>query len=176
MCQIDHTREFHCDDLAPRSSGRPAPPPFDNCPVKSEAHTGAFEPVPPVSVLDPTYTEYMRKRTPPGHVCCFSWCSPVPLAAVNPRERWETCQTSAAFREQFCMGEPEGGTSAPAGRAFPMCPAGIVPPAKVVFSVPKAALFDERVTSEHRSKGYRDCCYSWCSQAPPTSGLQGGDH
>ncbi len=69
------------------------------------------------------------------------------------------------------MAELEAGTSEPVGSPFDRCPAAIVPPAKVVFSAPEAALFDVQLTMTHRGKGQADCCYAWCSQAPPGSGL-----
>lgn len=173
QCPVDHTREFFCDDLAPLTSGRPAPPPYESCPVESESHDGLFEPVPPVSVFDPTYTAHVRLRAPPGHSCCYSWCSRLELPVLSAREQWLSCKTVSAFREQFCIAEPELGTSAPANAYFPKCPAAIVPPEKAVFAVPSAAGFDAAATWDRRSHGQRDCCYAWCSQAPPASGLQG---
>jgi hypothetical protein len=46
-----------------------------------------------------------------------------------------------------------------------------VPPAKAVFSAPDSAAFDSQSTYAHRAKGGSDCCYAWCSQAPPGSGI-----
>lgn len=70
------------------------------------------------------------------------------------------------------MSEPEQGTTASAGGPFDKCALAIVPPAKAVFSVPQSALLDTNATAAHRSKGQAECCYAWCSQAPPGSGLQ----
>lgn len=72
------------------------------------------------------------------------------------------------------MSEPEQGSSLPAASPFDKCAAAVVPPAKAVFAVPEAAILDAQATGTHRSKGQSECCYAWCSQAPPGSGLQGG--
>jgi hypothetical protein len=47
----------------------------------------------------------------------------------------------------------------------------ISPPQAAVFSSPESAPFDAAVTTAHRTKGGSECCYSWCSQAPPGSGI-----
>jgi hypothetical protein len=157
----------------PLASGAPAPAPYENCPVHTETHAGRFESTPPVAVFDPSYTEHIRRRAPPGHACCYSWCSRLELAAPAPVAAQAECATTAAFREELCFTAPEKGTSQPAHPAYSACPVAVVPPRSVSFSVPGAAHFDERATAARRQVGLAECCYSWCSQAPPTSGMEG---
>ena len=33
----------------------------------------------PVALFDEDYTAYIRRRMPPGHSCCYSWCGPIRL-------------------------------------------------------------------------------------------------
>jgi hypothetical protein len=152
-----------------------APPPYQACPESIDEPSGEYD-SPDIGLFDSTYTEYTRKRAPPGHSCCYSWCSKVKLADPYVPSVHAACQTATAFREEYCMGEMEGGTSESVGAPFERCPVAIVPPAKVVFSAPEAALFDSQLTASHRGKGQADCCYAWCSQAPPGSGLLKGKH
>ncbi len=130
-----------------------------------------YEPAPAYGLFDTSYTEYTRKRAPPGHSCCYSWCEKVKLADPSAPSVQNACRTATAFREEFCMAEPEGGASDGAGSPYDRCPAAIVPPRKAVFSAPDSAAFDAQATATRRSKGGTDCCYAWCSQAPPGSGL-----
>jgi hypothetical protein len=173
-CPVDHTREYFCDELMPLAAGAPAPAPYENCPVQTESHTGRFPSTPPVAVFDPSYTEHTRQRAPPGHACCYSWCSRLELGNPDPAAAQAACGAPSAFREEMCFPAPERGTSQPAHPAFAACPVAIVPPRGVSFSVPESALFDERATADRQRVGISDCCYSWCSEAPPTSGLGGG--
>ncbi len=168
---MDQTREFFCDDLVP-SGGVPAPPPYEGCPWTIEYAAGDYEPPPAVAVFDAGHTEQMRKRAPPGHACCYSWCSKLAVKAAGVASDQTSCQTSTAFREEYCVREPEAGTSEPAGSGYGSCPSALVPPAKAVFSAPAAASFDPTLTASRRSQGDPLCCYAWCSQAPSGSGLE----
>lgn len=172
QCKMDETREYYCDSLLPRGAAYDSPSAHRDCPVSLESHIGQLEPVPPVAVFDPSFTEHARRRMPPGNVCCYSWCSQLELVEPNAQIAAESCKSPAAFREQYCFDEPESGTSRPASQSYGRCPGAVVPPEREVFAVPQAALFDEAATSEKRRYGEPRCCYSWCSQAPPASGLQ----
>jgi hypothetical protein len=172
VCGVDDTREYYCEDLLPPTTSMPAPAPYQSCPSVIDEPDSQFAPAPSVGFFDTGYTEYTRKRAPPGHSCCYSWCSHVKVADPSAPSIQTTCATASAFREEFCMEEPEVGTTLSVGSPFDHCPAAIVPPPKAVFSAPESAPFDAQVTSLHRSKGQAHCCYSWCSQAPPGSGLQ----
>jgi len=174
VCKVDQTREFYCDDLLPLSAALPAPPPYDTCPSSIESAVGQYDPPPKVALFDSSYTEYIRKRAPPGHSCCYSWCSSFKIGDPRAPSAQASCTTAAAFREEYCMSEPEQGTSLSAAAPFDKCAAAVVPPAKAVFAVPEAAMLDTNATGTKRSKGQAECCYAWCSQAPPGSGLQGG--
>jgi len=170
-CKADEAREYFCDDLLPRSAALPAPPPYDSCPSTVDHPASEYDPPPAVGVFDVSYTEYTRKRAPPGHACCYSWCSPVKLGDPTSPAARAACGTPSAFREEYCMPELEGGTSLSVGSPFDRCPAAISPPSKAVFSAPSVALFDTRLTHSHRGKGAAECCYAWCSQAPAGSGI-----
>ena len=83
------------------------------------------------------------------------------------------CDSPLAFVESYCLTEPEGGiSSAPAAAPYDRCPAAIEPPKAAAFSVPQAALLDWKSTGSRRSQGRPECCYAWCSNAPPGSGLE----
>ena len=170
-CGVDEVREYYCDDFLPLESSMPAPAPYETCPDSVANPPSEHEPPPRVGVFDKSYTEYTRRRAPPGHSCCYSWCSKVTLAdPANPAAQ-AACHTGTAFREEYCMSELESGTQTPGPPPYDRCPQAIVPPKKAVFSVPEAALLDPALTSAHRTKGQPECCYAWCSQAPPGSGL-----
>jgi hypothetical protein len=168
---MDETREYYCEDLLPLNSALPAPAPYQACPGSIDDPVGEYEPAPAIGLFDASYTEYTRKRAPPGHSCCYSWCSHLTLADPAAPSAQAACQAATAFREEYCMPEPESGTSLPGPAPFERCPAALVPPPKAVFSAPESALFDQGLTGTHRGKGQLDCCYAWCSQAPPGSGL-----
>jgi hypothetical protein len=170
-CGADKTREYFCEDLLPVATSMPAPSPYEACPAMLDDPASQYEPAPAFGLFDTSYTEYTRKRAPPGHSCCYSWCDTVKLADPAAPSVQAACRTATAFREEFCMEQPEGGTSEPANAPFDRCPAAIVPPSKAVFSAPDSAAFDAQATAGHRAKGGTDCCYAWCSQAPPGSGL-----
>lgn len=170
-CGIDQTREYYCEDLLPLATSLPAPSPFEACPASIDEPTSEYDPAPAYGLFDTSYTVYTRKRAPPGHSCCYSWCNKVKLADPSAPSIRSACRTATAFREEYCMAEPEGGSSDPAGAPYDRCPSAIVPPAKSVFSAPDSAAFDVRATATHRVRGQRDCCYAWCSQAPPGSDI-----
>jgi hypothetical protein len=153
----------------------PAPEPYQACPSSIRAPVSNLERPPSVGLFDASYTEYTRLRAPPGHACCFSWCSPLTLAdapAPAAPAAGGACRTATALHEEYCVGEPEGGTSRSVGPPFDRCPAAIVPPRKAAFAVPESALFDPQASSGRRATGQNDCCYSWCSPAPPGSEMQ----
>jgi hypothetical protein len=180
VCKVDQTREFYCDDLLPLAAALPAPAPYETCPSSIESAVGQYDPPPAVALFDSSYTQYTRKKTPPGSACCYSWCSSFKIGDARVASSQAACATAAAFREEYCMSEPEQGTSSSAGSPFDRCASAIVPPARAVFSVPQTALFDANATATHRSEKKEGesaalsnpCCYAWCSQAPPGSGLQ----
>lgn len=172
VCAVDEVREYHCEELLPLRSALAAPPPFSNCPGSIEGHYGEIDPHPTVAAFDADYTAHIRRRMPPGHSCCYSWCTRIPLAdaaQVDPQAR---CHEALSMRETYCFDEPEAGTNAPSAEPFSRCPAAIAPPPGVVFFAPKGALFDAGLTSTQRSRGLNQCCYAWCSIAPPNTGLQ----
>lgn len=166
VCPVDQVREYFCDGLLPLTAALPAPEPFSNCPSNIEHHEGNYEPLPPVAVFDSSYTAYMRKRHPPGHNCCYSWCSAVPIKSLAEVLPQAGCTQALAIRETFCMPVLEGGTSSPASEQLPNCPAAIQPPAAKAFSVPPAAPLDLVSTNQRRSVGFDECCYGWCSVQP----------
>jgi hypothetical protein len=166
-CPRDHVREYACEELVPRRSSHAAPPPYENCPAVIANPPGTFRARALFGVFDADYTAYIRRRQPPGHSCCFSWCSPVELTdpeRVDPQAR---CDSHRAERETFCFAEPEGGTSASAPGEFSRCPHAIRPPAAGAFFVPReGVLLDPMMTAERRGQGTDDCCYAWCSVVP----------
>ena len=166
ICPVDQVREYFCDDLLPLVAALPAPPPYDNCPSSIEHHEGNHQPLPPVAVFDSSYTEYIRKRHPPGHNCCYSWCAPVAVKSLDDVLPQAGCTQPLAIRETYCMPTLEGGTSAPASDQLPRCPIAIQPPAGKAFSVPPAAPLDLVSTNSRRSLGFDECCYGWCSVQP----------
>jgi hypothetical protein len=171
VCALDETREYFCADLLPLRSALPAPEPYSNCPGQIEGHYGEIDPRPTVAAFDVSYTGYIRKRMPPGHSCCYSWCARIPMvdaARVDPAAR---CAEPLAMRETYCFDEPERGTSDPNAEPFARCPRAIAPPAKAVFFAPGGARFDGVFTAELRRKGINKCCYAWCTVAPQGSGL-----
>jgi hypothetical protein len=170
---VDEVREYFCDDLVVPNPTLSAAPPFEACPSSIEDPVGTFEPPPGVASFDPSYTEHTRRRAPPGHACCYSWCSRVTVADPMVSSITESCRTGKAFREEYCMPELEGGTSLPGPAPLERCPLAVKPPAKAVFSVPESAVLDGSLTASKRGKGDPQCCYSWCSQAPLGSDLAG---
>ncbi|MBN2191455.1 MAG: hypothetical protein JW751_01460 [Polyangiaceae bacterium] len=166
VCGIDEAREYFCDELLPRESALPAVPPYEDCPGVVDEHVGELDPTPTVAVFDPSYTEHIRKRQPPGNSCCYSWCSKITLrdpATVDPRAG---CDDARAIRETYCLDEPEAGTSRPSPSPYERCPDAIAPPEVAAFYAPQGALFDPTETGTRRQRGFRECCYAWCSVVP----------
>jgi hypothetical protein len=166
VCGQDEVREFFCDELLPLSAALPAPEPFANCPSIIEHHHGEHRPMPPVAVFDKSYTSYIRKRHPPGHNCCYSWCAPVEVRTLDQVLPQAGCGEPLVVRETYCLPTLEAGTSVPASAELPRCPVAIVPPAGKAFSVPPAAPLDLATTGLRRSQGFDECCYGWCSLQP----------
>jgi hypothetical protein len=174
LCGVDEVREFFCDELVPLASSLPAADPYANCPGSIERHVGLHQPLPPVALFDEDYTAYIRRRMPPGHSCCYSWCGPIRLREPSEVLPNAGCNSPLAFRETYCFEQPESGTSRPAGAGFERCPIAIGPPEGAAFSVPKAAPFDQQTTWQRKQQGFRQCCYSWCSNAPVGTGVEKG--
>jgi len=170
-CDVDQTREYVCDTLLPLTSAQPAPEPYQNCPGSLDVRQSVFEPLSNIARFDPAYTEFTRKRVPPGHSCCYAWCTQVALGRPDDVDG-ATCSDQNAMQEHYCMVEPEAGVSDSAASPYDRCPAAIRPPPAVAFSAPKAALFDPSRTGEKRQQGQNECCYGWCSKTPPGTGLR----
>ena len=167
VCGVDYVREYQCEELLSTSPAMPAPAPYESCPMNLEGARGEIAPAPPVAIFDSDYTEHIRKRMPPGHSCCYSWCSRV---RVVPREEVPAnagCDGGHQLREEVCFDELEAGSSDPAPEPFARCPAAVVPPEGMSFSAPRAAPFDPQGTAAKRAQGFKQCCYGWCSKAPP---------
>ncbi len=166
VCKLDQEREYQCEALLPRSSSRPAPDPFGECPsVLPDPVSKRDGPV--VAEFDVPYTEHTRARMPPGHACCYSWCSD--LTVVDPRtvDPQARCSSARTMRETHCIDEPESGASMPVAAPYNRCPAAIRPPEGSAYQVPDGALFDWEQTQTKRTAGFGACCYSWCSEGPP---------
>jgi hypothetical protein len=166
VCGRDEVREYFCDGLLPLESALPAAEPYSNCPSNIDHHEGFHGPRPPVAVFDPSYTGYIRKRMPPGHNCCYSWCATVEVRTLDQVLPQAGCTDMLVERETYCMPVLEGGTSQPASQALARCPVAIQPPPGVSFGVPPAAPLDMVSTGERRSRGFDECCYGWCSPKP----------
>jgi hypothetical protein len=174
-CGKDQVREYRCDALLPLNSALPAPEPYGACPGVIDVVDPTYVPVSKTAPFDAVHTEFMRRRAPPGHQCCYSWCGQLEVAAVTDVPPGSGCNQPLAFAEKFCMPEPEGGVSTDRAAApFNRCAAAVRPPQGAAFSVPSAALLDPNSTNERRGLGFSDCCYAWCSVAPPGTGLERG--
>jgi len=171
-CARDEAREYFCDDLLPLSSSRPAPEPYDNCPGAIDIRASSYPPVGHVAGFDVGFTEYTRKRVQPGHSCCYSWCTKVSLSDPG-KAAPQQCRDAYGMRESFCMRELEGGTTEPFNEPFERCPAAVKPPEVAVFAAPTSALLDSSATAQRRQDTrLPDCCYGWCSKAPPGTMLK----
>lgn len=171
-CGEDQTREFQCEAFLPLGPALAAPPPFEQCPVVMDIQFSAYPTSSTLARFDPGYTEYIRRRSSPGHNCCYSWCSDVSVADPSDIDT-ETCERALAFVESYCLTEFEDDSSGPMAQApLDRCPAAIVPPKSTSFSVPRAAGLDYKLTSARRAQRRPECCYSWCSLAPPGTGLE----
>jgi hypothetical protein len=172
-CGEDEVREFQCEALLPLGPALGAPEPYESCPVTMAIGFSAYPTESKQARFDPRYTDYIRRRTSPGHNCCYSWCSKAKVVDPGKVPPNSGCDSPLAFLESYCLTEPEGGISGAAAAApYDRCPAAIEPPKASSFSVPSAALLDWKSTGSRRSQGRPECCYAWCSNAPPGSGLE----
>jgi hypothetical protein len=172
-CGEDQVREYRCESLLPLSSALPAPEPYGACPGVIDVTDPIYVPVAKTAEFDAVHTDFMRRRAPPGHQCCYSWCGRLEVARVSDVPPGSRCNEPLAFPERFCMPVPEGPLSTERAAApFERCAAAVRPPKAAVFSVPTAALLHPGITNERRNLGYSECCYAWCSIAPPGTGLE----
>ncbi len=169
-CQKNEVREYFCDDLLPFSSDKPAPEPFHTCPSNVGVKGNTFVATSSWARFDIPRTEWTRKRVPPGHACCYSWCSTLVIAEVEDIDP-TACQQPNAMAERLCISSAEAGVSDAAAAPNEGCAVAVVPPAGVAFTPPKAAGLDLQATAEKRSQGLSECCYGWCSKAPLGTGL-----
>lgn len=169
-CQKDEVREYFCDDLLPLSSERPAPEPYHTCPNSVDVKGNVFPATASFAHFDVARTEWTRKRAPPGHACCYSWCSALAVADAEHVDAL-TCQQPNAMPERLCISTAEAGVSDAAAAPNELCAVAITPPSAVAFTAPKAAALDTQATAERRAHGLSECCYGWCSKAPLGTGL-----
>ena len=169
-CHKNEVREYFCDDLLPFNSDKPAPEPYQTCPSNVGVKGNIFPPTSSWARFDIPRTEWTRKRVPPGHACCYSWCSTLHIADVYAVDV-NACRQPNAMPERLCISSTENGVSDAAAAPNEGCSAAVVPPAGVAFTPPKAAGLDLQATAEKRSQGLSECCYGWCSKAPLGTGL-----
>jgi hypothetical protein len=169
-CHKDEVREYLCDDLLPVSNEHPAPEPYQTCPSNVGVKGNVFPATSTWARFDIPRTEWTRKRVPPGHACCYSYCSKLAVADVEQVDT-VACQQPNAMPERLCISTAEAGVSDPAAAPNELCAAAVAPPPGVAFTPPKAAALDVRATAERRGQGLSECCYGWCSKAPLGTGL-----
>jgi hypothetical protein len=169
-CHKDEVREYLCDDLLPVSHEHPAPEPYQTCPSNVGVKGNVFQATSTWARFDIPRTEWTRKRVPPGHACCYSYCSKLAIADVEQVDA-AACQQPNAMPERLCISTSEAGVSDPAASPNELCAAAVTPPPGVAFTPPKAAALDVRATAERRGQGLSECCYGWCSKAPLGTGL-----
>lgn len=169
-CLKDEVREYFCDDLLPFNSAKPAPEPYQTCPGNVGVKGHVFQPTSTWARFDQARTEWTRKRVPPGHACCYSWCSKLVVGDPDQVDA-NSCAQPNAMREKLCISSAEAGVSDAAAAPNDGCAAAVVPPAGVAFTPPKAAALDLQVTAERKAQGLNECCYGWCSRAPLGTGL-----
>ncbi len=169
-CNKDEVREYLCDDLLPYTADNAAAEPYQTCPNTVGVKGNVFKPTSSVARFDETRTAWTRKRVPPGHACCYSWCSTLVVADTDDVDQ-AACQQPNAMRERLCISSAEAGVSDSAAAPNDGCASAVVPPAGVAFTPPKAAALDLQATAEKRSQGVAECCYGWCSKAPLGTGL-----
>ncbi len=169
-CHKDEVREYFCDDLLPFTSEQPAPEPYQTCPRSVRVQGNIFAPTSSWARFDTDRTAWTRKRVPPGHACCYSWCSTLVVGDVDAVDV-NSCRQPNAMAERLCISGAENGLSDAAAAPNESCSAAVVPPPGVAFTPPKAAGLDLQATAEKRALGLTDCCYGWCSRAPLGTGL-----
>jgi hypothetical protein len=167
VCGPDEVREYQCEELISTQPAMPAPAPYESCPMNLESPVGVHAEAPPVAIFDRDYTAHIRRRAPPGHSCCYSWCARLRIVDSDQVAPSGGCDGGHQMREQYCFDELEGGASDPAPAPFARCPAAIAPPQGVAFAAPKAAAFDPQISATRRAQSFKECCYGWCSAAPP---------
>ena len=166
----DEVRKYFCDDLLPFTADNAAPEPYQTCPGNVGVKGNVYQPTSTWARFDGARTEWTRKRVPPGHACCYSWCSKLVVADPELVDA-AACQQPNAMREKLCISAAEAGVSESAAAPNEGCAVAVVPPPGVAFTAPKAAALDLQVTAERRSQGLSECCYGWCSKAPLGTGL-----
>lgn len=171
-CRKNEVREYFCDDLLPFNAENAAPEPHHTCPNALGVKGNVFPPTSSWARFDVTRTEWTRKRVPPGHACCYSWCSTLAVADPDLVDA-AACQQPNAMRERLCISSAEAGVSDAASAPNDGCASAVAPPPGVAFTPPKAAALDLQATAEKRSQGVSECCYGWCSKAPLGTGLAG---
>jgi hypothetical protein len=169
-CQKNEVREYFCDDLLPFANEKPAPEPYQTCPNVVGVKGNVFPATSTWARFDVPRTEWTRKRVPPGHACCYSWCSKLAVADVDEVDV-NACQQPNAMPERLCISTAEAGVSDAAAAPNEQCAVAVAPPPGVAFTPPKAAALDLRATAERRGQGLSECCYGWCSKAPLGTGL-----
>jgi hypothetical protein len=169
-CSKDEVREYLCDDLLPYKAENAAPEPYQTCPNRVDVRGNVFQPTSRVARFDETRTAWTRKRVPPGHACCYSWCSSLIVADTDDVDP-ASCQQPNAMRERLCISSAEAGVSDSAAAPNEGCASAVAPPPSVSFTPPKASALDLAATAEKRAQGVSDCCYGWCSKAPLGTGL-----
>jgi len=169
-CRQNEVREYFCDDLLPFNSDKPAPEPYQTCPSNVGVKGNTFPATSSWARFDIPRTAWTRKRVPPGHACCYSWCSTLAIADVDAVDA-TACRQPNAMPERLCISAAEAGVSDAAAAPNEGCAAAVVPPAGMAFTPPKAAGLDLQATAEKRSQGLSECCYGWCSKAPLGTGL-----
>lgn len=169
-CHKDEVREYFCDDLLPFTSEKPAPEPYQTCPGNVGVKGNVFQPTSTWARFDQARTDWTRKRVPPGHACCYSWCSKLVVAEPDQVDA-AACSQPNAMREKLCISAAEAGVSEAAAAPNEGCAVAVTPPPGVAFTPPKAAALDLQATAERRSQGLAECCYGWCSKAPLGTGL-----
>lgn len=169
-CGKDEVREYLCDDLLPLNSEQPAPEPYQTCPSSVGVKGSVFPATSSWARFDIQRTDWTRKRAPPGHACCYSWCSTLKVADASDVDA-ASCGQPNAMRERLCVSGAERSVSRAASSPNEQCAEAITPPAGVAFAPPRAAALDLQATAERRSQGLTECCYGWCSRAPLGTGL-----
>jgi hypothetical protein len=169
-CHKNEVREYFCDDLLPINSEKPAPEPYQTCPGSVGVKGNVFPPTSSFARFDGARTEWTRKRVPPGHACCYSWCSTLVVADLDDVDP-NACRQPNAMPERLCISAAEAGVSDAAAAPNENCAAAVTPPPGVAFTPPKAAALDVQATAEKRGQGLSECCYGWCSKAPLGTGL-----
>lgn len=169
-CEKNQVREYLCDDLLPFGTDKSAPEPYQTCPSSVPVKGNVFPATSSVARFDIPRTVWTRKRVPPGHACCYSWCSTLAAADVDDADP-TACQQPNAMPERLCFSAAEAGVSDAAPSPNEGCAEAVKPPPGVAFTPPKAAALDLQATAERRSQGLSECCYGWCSKAPLGTGL-----